>query len=453
MNILCATDFSESAMRAADVAAAIVSRADDGSTVKLLHSSPDWLFSAEMPGAAFLVDRAREDLDREAVRVGKSGASVTSELHYGPPAEEIRMAAKSSAPQLVVMGSTGLGMGSRWLIGNVAERATNQIPVPTLIVRDSKSLLLWLQSQKPLRVLCAIDFTVSADAAMSYVKQLLNWGPLHVEAAHVTRDKGEHAMGRGDNASFRGSGEGLAANLQRDIWERLHDALGDLPVEVYLRTCAGNPAATFLELASERQPDLIVVGSRQRHGLRRLSAPSFSHGVIVHSRTNVLCVPVTSFHPGYSVPAVGSILVATDFSPAANQAILYAVGLLPAGGRVRLLHVCHNPTCGLNPMVASKVFFDHSLAAAKDKEQAETLLTALMPRQLSTSSIAFSTEVSFSDDAAEAIHQAAEKFGADIVCLGTCAKAGSARILGGSTLQRLLGRTSKPLFVVHAPDE
>lgn len=453
MNILCATDFSEAAMRAADVAAAIVKRTDDGSTVQLLHSAPDWLFSAEMPGAALLVERASGDLDREAVRLGTDGVSVTRDLRYGPPAEEIRLAAKASPPRLIIMGSTGAGMGRRWLIGKVAEGASNQVPVPALVVRNAEPLLEWLQSGRPLRVLCAVDFTLSADAAMAFVKQMLDWGPLHVEAAHVTRGSEGGGMGRGNDDPSQEAGGGLAASLQRDVWERLHDTLGDLPVEVYLRASASSPAATFLELASERRPDLIVVGSHQRHGLRRLSGPSFSRGVMVHSRTNVLRVPVASFHPGYSVPSMGSILVATDFSPAGNHAVLHASSLLSSGGRLRLLHICRNPTTGLNPLVASKVFFDHSLDAAKAKAQAETMLASLIPRQLPTSSIAFSTEVSFSDDAAGAIHQAAEKFGADMVCLGARGSEGPARILRGSTLQRLLSMTSKPLFVVHAPDE
>ncbi|WP_170157425.1 universal stress protein [Roseimicrobium gellanilyticum] len=451
MNILCATDFSDSAKRAADVAAGMVAKSETGSTVQLLHSVPDWLVSAEMPGTALLAERSDGDLEREALRLRHAGISVRKDLRYGPPAEEVLLAAEDHPPHLVIMGSTGAGLGSRWLIGSVAERVASLVPVPILVVRNSEPLLGWLRKERPLRVLCAVDFTVSADAAMAYIKQLLSWGPVHVEAAHVTPEKGDSDTGRKPSVPAQGGETEETTSLERDIWERLHDALGDLPIEVYVRPCAGNSAATFLELAREREADLLVVGSDQRHGMRRLAAPSFSHGVIVHSQTNVLCVPVKSFHPDYTVPTIRNVLVATDFSPAGNHAILYAQSLLPFGGRIKLFHVCHDPSPSVNPIIASEIYFEHSMAVTKEKDEAETTIASLIPRQLSTSAILFSSEVVVHGDAAEAIREAAGKFGADVICMGTHGRNRATSVLLGSTVQRLISKSTIPIFVAHAP--
>lgn len=453
MNILCATDFSAAAMRAADVAAAIVSKAGPGNTVHLLHSVPDWLISAEMPGTALLAERSDGDLEREALRLRHAGVSVKKDLRYGPAADEIFAAVDAHPTHLAIVGSTGAGLGSRWLIGSVAERAASLLPVPIMVVRDPDPLLHWLRNGTPLRVLCAVDFTISADAAMNFVKQLLAWGPVQVEAAHIIPEEDMPVSGRTPSVPADDQREEKTTNLERDIWERLHDALGDLPLEVYVRSAGGHEAAAFLELAREREVDLIVVGSHQRHGLRRLAGPAFSHGVIVHSETNVLCVPVKSFRPEYSIPSIRNVLVATDFSSAANHAILHALSLLPFGGRVRLLHVCHDPTPGVNPIIASEIYFEHSLAVTKEKDEAETTIASLVPRQLATSSITFSTEVLVHGDAAQAIHESAEKFGADVICVGTHGKSRAAAALLGSTVQRLVAKTSKPVLTVHAPRE
>jgi nucleotide-binding universal stress UspA family protein len=145
--------------------------------------------------------------------------------------------------------------------------------------------------------------------------------------------------------------------------------------------------------------------------------------------------------------------VATDFSPAGNDAIRYAVSLLPQGGRIKLVHVCHDPSPGVNPVISSEVYFDHSLTVAREKEESEAKILALVPRQLATSSITFSTEVLVHKDAALAIKEAADTCGADVICMGTHGRTRTAAALLGSTVQNLISKTPKPVLVIHAPSE
>ena len=451
MKILVATDFSSPAMQAADIAAAIAKKTGPAGLVHLVNSTADWLVSADIPATVILEQRAGEDLEKEASRLRDAGTLVTTDLRHGPAAAEIMHAAAERPPQLAVLGSTGAGMGSRWMVGSVAERVASHVPVPSLIVRDAAPLLAWLQDGKPLRVMCAVDFTASADAAIDFVKQLASWGPVKVEAAYVA--PADSSQTRHPSVPSQGEQLEEIQNLERDVWERLHDALGNLPAEVYVRSASGTTFASFLELAREKNADLVVVGSHQRHGLRRLAGPAFSHGVLVHAATNVLCVPLASHHPDFKARPIHSVLVATDFSDPGNDALRYAAGLLPHGGRIKLIHVCHDPSPGLNPVIASEVYFGHSIDVVHEKEEAGARLLDLVPRNLATSSITFSTEVLVHKDVATAIKEAADSCGADVICTGTHGRTRSLAAFLGSTVQSLISMTSKPVLVIHAPTE
>ena len=50
-------------------------------------------------------------------------------------------------------------------------------------------------------------------------------------------------------------------------------------------------AESLAETAEEVQADLLVVGTHQWHGLKRVSHRSISRGVLRHAPMNVACVP------------------------------------------------------------------------------------------------------------------------------------------------------------------
>lgn len=437
MQILCATDFSKAAMAAADVAAALSKKIRH--PLRLVHCMMDCIVMGDLPVAMPDDKLLREQLKREADRLRAADIEVVEELRQGGVSTGIIAAAAEQPTQMIVLGSVGSGMAERWLIGSVAERVAEGASVPTLVVRQPELLMDWLRVEARLRLICAVDFTASAGAALRWLKTLTGLGCVEVEASHVrTVDDPFH------------SAEQQAA-CQRMVSERLHDILGEVPVKVHVGNAIGSPAVEFLHTADEQRSGLLVVGTHQRHGWQRLKAPSFSRDILAHATTNVLCVPATAVTSDTHIPAIRCVLLAMNFTPVCTQALRHAHSLLPSGGTIHLVHVCHEPERGINPVIASEVYFDHSLATAQEKREAEEKMKALPASLLAVPGVTITSEILTHYDPAAAICDAAVRAGADVICMGTKGHSRTGVALLGSTVQAVLARAHIPVFAVTSP--
>lgn len=437
MQILCATDFSKPAQAAVDVAARLAFRTRH--PLRLLHCGQDLIVMSELPVLDPDDREISAQLKREADRLRATGIEVVEEFRRGNAGYEIVRAASDEPTWMIVLGTTGKGRAERWLIGSVAERVAESAPVPTLMVRQPANLMAWLDEGEELGMLCGIDFSGSSDAAVTVSKALTALGGVRIEAAHV--QTGEYQRLEGGDYSA----------LQRDIWERLHELLGEVSANVHVCPSSDHPAIEFLNKGVEIGAGLIVVGSHQRHGLGRLRGASFSRAVVGHASTNVLCVPEVSIKTVPSVPAIRRILVPTDFTPQSEEAVRYAQSLLEAGGTIHLLHVCFQPASGIDQAFASEVYIDHSLATARSKEEAEKRLAVIRDDLGGVPGLSLTSEVGIHRHIASAVCEAAERMGADLVCMGTKGHTRAGAALRGSTVQAVLARTRKPVLVVKSP--
>ena len=439
MPILCATDFSLAASAAADVAAALAKKLSQ--PLRLLHCGADYIVMGELPVAPPDDRTEIEQLEAEADRLRATGVEVTEEFRRGAAAMEIAASATENAVDLIVLGSVGKGgVLDRWLVGSVAEHVAESAAVPTLVVRRAEDLIAWLQDGPPLKLMCGVDFTPSSDAAVAWVKKLSAAGPVSIGATFVQ--------------SFEGGGLSpeQQQDRQRDVWDKVHAALGDLPMNIQVSEAFGQPAKEFLRIASEHSASLLVIGTHQHHGLHRLVSPSFSRSVVAYAPANVLCVPaVHGGPPETSIPEIRRVLLATDFSESALDALRHANSLLRPGGELRLVHVCLEPSRGINPVIASEVYFDHTMASAAAREEAAKKLKGLPEALTRVTGVRFTSEILTHHDVAAAICDAADRFGADVICMGTTGHTRTGAAILGSSVQSVLARSSKPVFVVTPP--
>ncbi len=138
--ILVATDFSESAERAIDIAVELAHKFDAGLT--LVHS---WEIPYAYGDAPYLTEdfvttiqnAAAAQLDSALVGLKQRVPSATSVLRCGFPGQEILSAAEQTHADLLVLGTHGRRGLSHALLGSVAEKVVRMAQVPVLTVHGT----------------------------------------------------------------------------------------------------------------------------------------------------------------------------------------------------------------------------------------------------------------------------------------------------------------------------
>lgn len=434
VRILCATDFSDHAERAATIAATFAMRR--AATLLLVHV-------AQLTGPG-VIGPARARLHEEAARLRVLGANVEPVLlKEFPPARALLKYIEAERPSLVILSAAVKGFVDRWAFGSVSEEIAQSSPVPTFVVQSETPFARWDWTGDRLRILVAVDRYSSSDVALRWVKELRKIGPCDLMTCFV---KWQAIVG---TATTLESGVLKPATppkeqerLERDLRKKVRDLLGDEGGETIIRPTWGSPEASVLEIAREVRADVIVVGTHQRHGLSRLFHGSISRSLLHHPGINVVCVPTTAeLDPGEAhIPEYRRVLVATDFSALGNAAIPYACAACSIGGVVKVVHVA-------KPVRAAS-----SRAATAKLAALRTRLRSLVPEELGARAQTSEVAVIEQRNPAKAICEEAERFGADLVCLASHGLSGSKAVFGSVTTA-VLKDLRRPFLVVRRPEE
>ena len=439
--IICGTDFSGPARAGADAAAALATRLDV--PLLLVHAS-------EIAGSPLTHEHLRE----EAQRLRDAGADLVAQVVEGVADEVLAQVAQQHQARLLVVSSVGRRAPARWLLGSVAERTAESAPVPTLVVRDAAPFEAWARGQRALKVLVGADFSANSAAALAWVAELRQFGPCEVIAAYAA-GKPEEAARLGITGPL-----GLVENppimlsvLERDIKERVTGLLGGENVRTAVQLGWWGAEVGLVEMATEAQADLIVVGTHQRHGLSRLWQTSVSRGILHFAPMNVACVP-TPAAKRMMVPRLREcrrVLVAVDLNESHGFAAPYAYGIVKPGGTVLLLHNVV-PYDLPNPLIGgSYQEFGTKKGYLQLISESEAQLRSLTPAEAEESGIVTEVEVTEDWETAKAICAAAERFNADVICIGSHTRPGFVARAMGSVALGVLTQCRRPVLVVWPP--
>ena len=427
--IVCGTDFSDTAQHAANVAAELANRL--GTKLLLVHGIDE---RGEFP-AHYWPRMIAEDQPRliaEAERLRKTGATVEEKVVGAVPDGGVARYAEKADARMIVVASSGLGAAGRWLLGSISERIAETAWVPTLVVRDVAVWEAWLRHERPLKIFVGADFTSTSDVAMRWVQELTNIAPCEVTVGYVDRTGEE----RGTEALHLPAGAAPRPEMQemstRDLRDKARAVYGKHHVHVHVLAAADRVDLRLIELAGEAKADLIVVGAHQWHGLSRLWHHSVSRRVLHEASVSVACVPSQMLAHGANaqIPNVRRVLAATDLSAHGGHAIPYAFSMLKSDGEVRVVHIAKPAT-------------PHDAHVAH--------LRGLIPAEVSERGIRTDVSVIENRDTAAGICEAADLFGADLICIGSHGYSGLLGAAIGSVAQEVIARSSRPVLVVRPP--
>ena len=213
-------------------------------------------------------------------------------------------------------------------------------------------------------------------------------------------------------------------------------------------TCQAAPANAIVTIARERQADLIVMASHQRHGLDHWLHGSVTEQVLAHTTIPLLVVP----SHGAPVPAPRQrvrILVPLDGSPL-GETVLNFLTEAASGWplEVRLLRVVRlignagfAAACGLMPLVPADII-------EVTRNQADAYLAervrALQAGGVSAQAQAIETV----EPVASLILATAERSRVDAIALGTHGKGSLTRFALGSVSEDVLEHAPIPVLLV-----
>jgi len=437
MSIVCGVDFSDASLQAVRVAAALAAAAK--LPLYLVHATEP----AADEGAA---DRARtgfrnESLAARARALRERGIDVRSRVEVGVPDQVLSDFATEVAATLIVIGPVGHRRGSGLLLGSHADKLAQHARVPVLVARDAAAFEHWASGTAELSVLLGVDFSRSAGDASGFLTELALLGRCRVTATYLYWPPAEwRRLGLSGIRGFLDKDPEVSRAIERDLRARTEELSRSTEVRLRAEPHLGSLGSGLVEMAKQEGAELIVVGSHARNAVRKIWEGSVSRGVLEEAAVSVLCVPSPHAAMRGEPHRPRSVLVATDFSSVGDGAVGFAYCLVADGGTVHLVHVVpRRPSDSLEP-------FDVFHSGPRDAP-VEERLRALVPADASARQLTSELHVLTSHDVAQAIYQASERLGADLVCLGTRARGRVTKALLGSVAERVVSLTRRPILL------
>jgi len=285
--ILTPTDFSADAERAIETAASLAK--SYGAMLHLLHvvQPPLQPVGPELAVApvAFwqeLHEAGKKRLANTKKKLDAQGVRCEIEVVDDVPGFAIAAAAERVHADLIVMGSRGLTGLKHVVLGSVAERTVRQAACPVLTVKDRGKPLAFRT------ILVPMDFSAAAKQALAFVRRLAEKSaPSHlvlVHAYYVPVELEQYLTAHGETTFDR-----ISKDVTREL-EAILVELQDAGVSAEYVARPGSPDHVVLEVARDKNADLIAMGTHGRRGLSHLFLGSIAERVVRSAEVPVLTV-------------------------------------------------------------------------------------------------------------------------------------------------------------------
>ena len=244
----------------------------------------------------------------------------------------------------------------------------------------------------------------------------------------------------------RRDGEAINAGLVERI-RRIAERSAVAGVTVVPAMLSGSPVRAIADYTDRVSADLVVVAKRARRASGYWSAGSFPAALGKAVKSPTIAVAGGNAPPGDS-GLFRNILVPIDFSAVSIRALSAALVLAQqSGGRLQLLHVLEGfpyETVYSGSRAFRLIPELHAQMAWRNRE----LRSLIPPDAWNWSEIDVAT---VSGLAHEAIVATASKRRADLVVLGLPRRSRLEEFVAGSTVNRVLRRTTSPVLLVPGP--
>ena len=283
-SLLCPIDFSEFSVKAYDYAQSLAWHYKAELLVQhVLYSYPAFYIDDSYKATCRkLRTDALQKLKDFARRQTRTKVRPKCILQDGIPSDQILSLAETQAVNLIVMGTHGLGGFDRFMLGSVTEKVLRKAPCPVLVVRKpAHDFVAPGEKADPInikKIVLCMDFSKHAVRALNHAFSITKQYNAELTLLHVL----EHPPGSADTQSTTAK---ATEQLRESVPPR---ALKPCLVKFLVRI--GKPYQEIIEVASETQTDLAIMGVRGRSSLNSALFGSTTYRVIQLGPCPVLAV-------------------------------------------------------------------------------------------------------------------------------------------------------------------
>jgi len=283
-SILCPIDFSEFSVKAYDYAQSLAWHYKAELLVQhVLYSYPAFYIdeSYKVICRKLRTDALRK-LTEFAKRQTRTKVQPQCVVQEGNASDNILSFAETKGVNLIVMGTHGLRGVDRLMLGSVTERVLRKARCPVLVVRKTAhDFVSPGENADPInlkRIVLCMDFSDHAHRALNYALSIAREYHAELTLLHVL----EHLPGSTDLQS-------ATAKVTKQLKE-LVSPRARKPSLVKFLVRIGKPYQEIIEVASETQTDLAIMGVRGRSSLDSALFGSTTYRVIQLGPCPVLAV-------------------------------------------------------------------------------------------------------------------------------------------------------------------
>ena len=299
------------------------------------------------------------------------------------------------------------------------------------------------------KILLPTDFSPCANAALHQAVTIAERFQGSVTMLHVVA---VHESDRGKIETVFSEDSKSYDHIMTSAEEMLHTKEGMIETPVLIEKVLKrgiSPTNEIISYADEHKPDLIVMGTHGRTGIRRLIMGSVAEKIIRLSECPIMTVRCGTDGKKSPYPNYRSILLPIDFSDTSVNALWQAAEMARSYGAIlTLLHVAEPiDLSGYTQEGDSSEedFLDSQLESA---EKALHDFTSNAPLE----GIEVYTRVVHGRPGRKIIEYADEE-GIDLIIIPSLGKSGLERLLMGSTVNKVVHRANCPVMVLKKTED
>lgn len=284
------------------------------------------------------------------------------------------------------------------------------------------------------RILLPTDLSKSADHAMKQAVELAAQRRAKIDVFHVV------TIDEDDPAHLKEKLEDYLDKIEAEVFEDLAtrtEAIRSRGIEVEIAVGRSFlPHEAILDRVEETKPDMVVMGTHGRSGVKKLLLGSVASNVVRHASCAVMTVrPEAAIAEGES--GFDRILVPVDFTDYSEKAIGAAKSFLSSKGKLVLEHVVSTP---VHPS-----FYAGGITRMF---QLDPELPNRIREKLASLDVGSSDLVVSEGDVVHDILETAQAKRAQLIVMGTRGLSGLDHVLLGSVTERVLQKAPVPVLAI-----